>query len=166
LPVLNPAAGVDVASEPFVAVPADRDSQPIRSFPIFTKDLHALACSGIAGSAGGHGMDQCVLDFCVSDSGSTRIRPVPGKCPLCEERSGRRTAYQTANGFNIFIRSACCAPVSGPDLICAIRSLRRRRCNLIQIEAEHVLHVKKAVTGIRYYQNLIAELVEEEPTSY
>src|SRR5580704_772137 len=45
LPVLHPdAAGIDVgASELYVAVSADRDSQPIRSFPTFTRDLHALA---------------------------------------------------------------------------------------------------------------------------
>src|SRR5262245_66474007 len=38
------AAGVDVGSrEHWVAVPADRDSQPVRSFGTFTSDLHALA---------------------------------------------------------------------------------------------------------------------------
>ena len=43
--VLHPdAAGIDVgASELYVAVSADRDPQPIRSFPTFTRDLHALA---------------------------------------------------------------------------------------------------------------------------
>jgi len=45
LPTLHPdAAGIDVgASELFVAVSADRDFQPIRSFPTFTRDLNALA---------------------------------------------------------------------------------------------------------------------------
>jgi transposase len=45
LPVLHPdAAGIDVgASELFVAVSADRDPHPVRSFPTFTCDLHALA---------------------------------------------------------------------------------------------------------------------------
>ena len=44
LPVLHPdAAGVDVgASELYVAVSADRDTQPVRRFPTFTRDLHAL----------------------------------------------------------------------------------------------------------------------------
>ena len=36
--------GIDVgASELFVAVSADRDPHPVRSFPTFTCDLHALA---------------------------------------------------------------------------------------------------------------------------
>jgi hypothetical protein len=45
LPVLHPdAAGIDVgASELFVAVGANRDPQPVRRFPTFTRDLHALA---------------------------------------------------------------------------------------------------------------------------
>jgi len=45
LPILHPdAAGIDVsASELFVAVSPDRDFQPVRSFPIFTRDLNALA---------------------------------------------------------------------------------------------------------------------------
>jgi len=45
LPVLHPdAAGIDIgASEVFVAVAPDRDPQPIRRFPTFTRDLNALA---------------------------------------------------------------------------------------------------------------------------
>jgi len=38
------AAGIDVGSEShFVAVPADRDDQPVRQFKAFTADLNALA---------------------------------------------------------------------------------------------------------------------------
>jgi hypothetical protein len=45
LPLLNPhAAGIDVgASEHYVAVPVDRDEQPVRRFGAFTEELHALA---------------------------------------------------------------------------------------------------------------------------
>ena len=45
LPVLHPdAAGIDIgASELFVAVPPDRDTDPVRSFATFTQDLNALA---------------------------------------------------------------------------------------------------------------------------
>ena len=45
LPVIEPnAAGIDVgATEIFVAVPADRDPEPIRCFPTFTVDLERLA---------------------------------------------------------------------------------------------------------------------------
>ena len=45
LPVMRPnAAGIDIGStEIYVAVPADRDTENVRSFPTFTQDLHALA---------------------------------------------------------------------------------------------------------------------------
>jgi hypothetical protein len=45
LPILQPhAAGVDIgADEIYVAVPADRDPQPVRRFGTFTPDLHELA---------------------------------------------------------------------------------------------------------------------------
>jgi hypothetical protein len=38
------AAGIDVgATEMYVAVPEDRDPEPVRRFATFTPDLHALA---------------------------------------------------------------------------------------------------------------------------
>jgi transposase len=45
LPVLQPdAAGIDIgAEEIFVAVPADREADSVRSFDTFTRDLHELA---------------------------------------------------------------------------------------------------------------------------
>ena len=45
LPVLQPdAAGIDIgAEEIFVAVPADRDPEPVRRFRTFTVDLHEVA---------------------------------------------------------------------------------------------------------------------------
>jgi transposase len=45
LPVVHPnAAGIDVgAKEHLVAVPCDRDPQPVRTFQAFTPDLHQLA---------------------------------------------------------------------------------------------------------------------------
>jgi len=44
-PILNPdAAGIDIgATEIYVAVPADRDPEPIRMFATFTEDLNHLA---------------------------------------------------------------------------------------------------------------------------
>lgn len=45
LPIVEPdAAGIDVGTtQIFVAVPADRDSEPVRCFQTFTVDLHRLA---------------------------------------------------------------------------------------------------------------------------
>jgi len=43
--MLHPdAAGIDIgATEIYVAVPADRDAEPVRCFASFTQDLYALA---------------------------------------------------------------------------------------------------------------------------
>ena len=43
MPVMRPnAAGIDIgATEIFVAVPADRASENVRSFPTFTQDLYS-----------------------------------------------------------------------------------------------------------------------------
>ena len=45
LPVLHPdAAGIDIgAEEIFIAVPAERALEPVRSFGTFTRDLNELA---------------------------------------------------------------------------------------------------------------------------
>ena len=44
------AAGIDIgATEIYVAVPPDRDPNPVRSFPTFTEDLLALAAWLLAG---------------------------------------------------------------------------------------------------------------------
>jgi len=45
LPILHPdAAGIDIGSnEIFVAVPAERDPESVRSFSTFTRDLYDLA---------------------------------------------------------------------------------------------------------------------------
>ena len=44
-PSINPnASGIDVgATEVYVAVPTDRDPEPVRTFATFTRDFHELA---------------------------------------------------------------------------------------------------------------------------
>ena len=77
LPILHAdAAGIDVgASELFVAVAADRDPQPVRRFPTFTRDLNALAdwAGAMWDSLRCHGINECLLDSGLSDPGSTRV---------------------------------------------------------------------------------------------
>src|SRR5438128_11709502 len=60
LPVMRPnAGGIDIgATEIFVAVPADRDTESVRSFPTFTQHLHALA----------HWLQQCRVDTVAMES--------------------------------------------------------------------------------------------------
>jgi transposase len=47
LPILFPdTAGIDIGSKShFVAIPSERDSNPVREFSTFTADLHRLGVS-------------------------------------------------------------------------------------------------------------------------
>jgi transposase len=150
LPVLHPdAAGVDIgAEEIFVAIPADRDTLPVRSFPTFTSDLlEALTW-----------LKQCGIRTVAMESTSVYWIPL----------------YQIleTEGFEVFLVNAQYVKhVPGrkidvsdcqwiqylhsvgllrgsfrpPDSICAIRSLWRHRDSLIQMAAQHVMHMQKSL---------------------
>lgn len=150
LPVLHPdAAGVDIgASELFVAVPADRDGQPVRSFPTFTRDLVALA----------DWLQSCHIRSVAMESTSVYWIPV---YQILEERGfevylvnaqhvknvpGRKTDVSDCQWIQ-YLHSVGLLRASfrPPGVICAIRSLWRHRSSLIQMAAEHVLHMQKAL---------------------
>ena len=59
-PIINmDAAGIDIGSgEHYVAVPEDRDEQPVRQFGCFTADLEAMA----------NWLEQCRIDTVVMES--------------------------------------------------------------------------------------------------
>ena len=86
------AAGIDVGSEAhWVAVPRDRDEQPVRRFGAFTADLYALAewlrqcqietvvmeSTGIYGIALFEGLEESGCDVKLVDTHDTR--QVPGR---------------------------------------------------------------------------------------
>src|ERR1035441_1638540 len=85
------AAGIDVgATEIYVAVPPDRDPQPVRCFPTFTADLRAMA--RLAGSVPhhprSHGVHWRLLDSALRDSRASRHPRLPGQFQTCQARSG------------------------------------------------------------------------------
>ena len=150
LPVLHPdAAGIDVgASELFVAVSADRDPHPVRSFPTFTRDLHALA----------DWLEQCGIRSVAMESTSVYWIPI---YQILEARGlevylvnaqhvknvpGRKTDVSDCQWLQ-YLHSVGLLRASfrPPGFICAIRSLWRHRSSLIQMAAEHVLHMQKAL---------------------
>jgi transposase len=150
LPILHPdAAGIDVsASELFVAVSPDRDFQPVRSFPTFTRDLNALA----------DWLQQCGIRSVAMESTSVYWIPV---YQILESRGlevclvnaqhvknvpGRKTDVSDCQWLqylhSVGLLRASFRPAG---FICAIRSLWRHRSSLIQMAAEHVLHMQKAL---------------------
>ena len=150
LPVLHPdAAGIDVgASELYVAVSADRDPQTVRSFPTFTRDLHTLA----------DWLEQCGIHSVAMESTSVYWIPI---YQILEARGlevylvnaqhvknvpGRKTDVSDCQWLQ-YLHSVGLLRASfrPPGFICAIRSLWRHRASLIQMAAEHVLHMQKAL---------------------
>ena len=58
------AAGIDIGNAAhYVAVPPDRDPEPVRRFECFTQDLHALAdwLLPLPDSHGSHAIDRSLL---------------------------------------------------------------------------------------------------------
>jgi hypothetical protein len=150
LRVLHPdAAGIDVgASELFVAVSADRHPQPVRRFPTFTRDLNALADS----------LESCGVHSVAMESTSVYWIPV---YQILETRGfevylvnaqhvknapGRKTDVSDCQWIQ-YLHSVGLLRASfrPPGAICTICCLWRHRVSLIQMAAEHVLHMQKAL---------------------
>jgi transposase len=151
LPILHPdAAGIDIgASELFVAVRAERDADPVRSFATFTQDLNALA----------DWLQRCGVRSVAMESTSVYWIPV---YQILESRGfevylvnahhvknvpGRKTDVSDCQWIQ-YLHSVGLLRGSfrPPGSICAIRSLWRHRASLIQMAAEHVLHCRKRWT--------------------
>jgi transposase len=149
LPVLNPnAAGLDIgATEIYVAVPADRDSEPVRCFATFTQDLGALA----------DWLEQCRIQTVAMESTGVYWIPI---MQILEERGlqvylvnaryaknvpGRRTDVSDCQWLqylhSVGLLKASFRPAQE---VCAVRSLRHRN-NLVELATCHVQHMQKAL---------------------
>src|SRR5215467_11090036 len=149
LPVLHPdAAGIDVgASELFVAVPADRDPDPVRSFLHSTRDLHELAAC----------LQNCGIRSVAMESTSVYWIPVYQileavgievflvNAHYLKNVPGRKSDVSDCQWIQ-YLHSVGLLRASfrPPAVIGAIRSLWRHRESLIEMAAEHVLHIQKA----------------------
>jgi transposase len=150
LPLLHrDAAGKDVgASELFVAVGADRDPQPVRRFPTFTRDLHVLA----------DWLQQCGVRSVAMESTSVYWIPI---YQILEARGlevclvnaqhvknvpGRKTDVSDCQWLQYLHSVGLLRASFGlPGAICAVRALWRHRGSLVQMAAEHIMHIQKAL---------------------
>ncbi len=150
MPVLRPnAAGIDIgATEIFVAVPADRDPQPVRSYPSFTPDLQALA----------DWLKQCGIETVAMESTGVYWIPL---FQILEERGfevylvnarhvknvpGRRTDVSDCQWLQFLHSVGLLRASYRPEQeVCAVRSLLRHRESLVQMAATHVNHMQKAL---------------------
>jgi transposase len=150
LPELKPnAAGIDMgAREIFVAVPADRDAETVRSFPTFTEDLHRIA----------DWLQRCRIDTVAMEStgvywiplfqvlesrgfqvclvNAQHVRHVPGR------KSDVLDCQWLQYLHSVGLLKASFRPEQD---VCAIRSLLRHRESLVQMASVHVQHMHKAL---------------------
>jgi transposase len=150
LPVMRPdAAGIDIgATEIFVAVPADRATEQVRSFPTFTQDLYALA----------EWLKQCRIKTVAMESTGVYWIPLfqileSGGLEVCLVNArhvrnvpGRRTDVCDCQWLQ-FLHSVGLLKASyRPEQeVCAVRSGLRHRESLVQMAAAHVNHMQKAM---------------------
>jgi transposase len=143
------AAGIDVgATEHWVAVPADRDAQPVQRFGAFTADLYALA----------EWLRQCQIDTVVMES--TGVYWI-ALFEVLEERGfdvklvdahqarqvpGRKTDVQDCQWLQELHTSGLLRGAFRPeDEVCVLRSYLRQRGMLVAMASRAVQHMQKAL---------------------
>src|SRR3989475_7233801 len=150
LPVMRAnAGGMDKGErEFFYAVPADRDTESVRSFPTFTQDLHALA----------DWLQRCRVDSVTMESTVLYLIPL---FQILEVRGievhlvnaqhvhlvpGRKSDVLDCQ-WRQYLRSVGLLRASfrPEQAVCEIRSLMRHRESLVQMACVHVQHMHKSL---------------------
>ncbi len=150
-PILNVnAAGIDIGSEEhWVAVPADRDEQPVRKFGCFTADLYALAdwlkkCQVQTVAMESTGVYWIPL-FQVLENRGFEVKLVNAR--HVKNVPGRKTDVQDCQWLQrLHTYGLLSGSFRPPDQICVLRSYWRHRDNLIRYASAHVQHMQKALT--------------------
>jgi transposase len=147
---LNPnAAGVDVgATEIYIAVPADRDPQPVRHFSTFTEDLHAAA----------DWLKSCQIETVAMESTAVywiplfQILEARGfQVSLVKARSvknvpGRKSDVSDCQWLQYLHSVGLLRGSFRPEqAVCTVRSILRHGDSLVQMASSHVQHMQKAL---------------------
>jgi len=143
------AAGIDVGSEAhWVAVPRDRDEQPVRRFGAFTADLYALAewlrqcqietvvmeSTGVYGIALFEVLEARGFDVKLVDAHHARQVP------------GRKTDVQDCQWLQELHTYGLLRGAFRPeDQVCVLRSSLRQRSMLVAMASRAVQHMQKAL---------------------
>jgi transposase len=143
------AAGVDVgANEIYVAVPVDRDPEPVRRFQTFTQDLIAAAAW----------LSLCGIDTVAMES--TGVYWIPFfqileehgfKVFLVNARHvknvpGRKTDVADCQWIQYLHSVGLLKASFRPEQsVCTVRSILRHRDSLVQMSAVHIHHMQKAL---------------------
>jgi len=160
------AAGIDIGSAShYVAVPPDRDDEPVREFKSFTDDLEGLADWLIA----------CGIDTVAMESTGVYWIPL---FELLESRgltvylvnarhvknvSGRKSDVLDCQWLQQLMSYGLLSGAFRPkDDICALRAVSRQRDMLLSYQARHVQHMQKALAQMNVQlANVISDIVGE-----
>jgi transposase len=144
------AAGIDIgAREIYVAVPPDRDAEPVRVFTTFTEDLHRLAdwlraCGITTVAMESTGVYWIPLYGILEAAG---IRPCLVDARYLKNVPGRRTDWHECQWLQYLHSVGLLRAAFRPAReVCAVRTLMRHRSNLVEMASQHVLHMHKALT--------------------
>ncbi|MDO8370160.1 MAG: IS110 family transposase [Candidatus Nitrotoga sp.] len=160
------AAGIDIGNAAhYVAVPPDRDDEPVREFPSFTVDLHAIA----------DWLQFCGVDTVAMESTGVYWIPL---FELLESRgftvllvnarhvknvSGRKSDVLDCQRLQQLMTYGLLSGAFRPtEQICVLRSLWRQRVMLLRSQGRHVQHMQKALTQMNVQlANVISDVVGE-----
>ena len=143
------AAGIDVGSEShFVAVPADRDEQPVRQFGAFTADLAALAdwlteCGIETVALESTGVYWIALFEFLEGRGFQVLLVDPRRLKSVPGRKTDVVDCQWLQQLHTFgLLSGAFRPA---EQVCVLRSYMRQRAMLVQYASQHTQHMQKAL---------------------
>jgi transposase len=151
LRVVHPdAAGIDVHSEfHFVAIPTERDPQPVRRFGAFTEDLAKLAdwlqsCGVRSVAMESTGVYWIPLFELLENRGFQVVLVDPRKLKSVPGRKSDVQDCQWLQQLHMFgLLSAAFRP---NEQICVLRAYLRQRGMLVEQASQHILHMQKALT--------------------
>jgi transposase len=143
------AAGIDIgATEIYIAVPPDRDAQPVRRFATFTEDLVAAA----------DWLQRCGIETVAMESTGVYWIPLfqileARRLKVClvnaryvKNVPGRKTDVSDCQWLQYLHAVGLLRASFRPEQqICAVRSLTRYRESLVQMAAVHLQHMQKAL---------------------
>jgi len=151
LSLMNPdAAGIDIGcAAHYVAVPWDRDEEPVREFASFTADLNALA----------DWLERCGIKIVAMESTGVYWIPL---YELLQRRgfevllvnarhvknvSGRKSDVLDCQWLQQLLSFGLLRGAFRPDdKVCELRSITRQRAMLLKSQGRHVQHMQKALT--------------------
>ena len=160
------AAGIDIGSAShFVAVPPDRDDEPVREFHSFTADLHRLA----------DWLDACGVDTVAMES--TGVYWI-ALYELLESRgftvllvnarhvknvSGRKSDVLDCQWLQQLMSYGLLHGAFRPaEQVCVLRALTRQRAMILRSQGRFVQHMQKALTQMNIQlANVISDVVGE-----